>query len=120
MKSCQKCCSHCPGKLISSFNLEEHTCPVPKYISGSLKLPSLKKYVPWEEERRETLSKKTPNSIPEHTDSCIDRFEIAKKFHAENLQHQPLPDKVDDRIFTNVRPSKSTENFCPKCKIIER
>ncbi|XP_011498776.1 PREDICTED: uncharacterized protein LOC105362929 [Ceratosolen solmsi marchali] len=32
--------------------------------------------------------------------SCIERFVTAKKFHAENLQHQPLPDRVDDAIFS--------------------
>ena len=119
MKPRQKCCSHCPGKLTASFNLEEHTCPVPKYISGNLKLSSLKKFVPGEEERSDRLLRKAPESIPEETNSCNDRFAIAKKFHAENLQHQPLPDKVDDAIFTNAKFT-NMENLCSKCKTIER
>lgn len=31
--------------------------------------------------------------------SCVDKFALAKRLHAENLQHQPLPDRVDDSIF---------------------
>ncbi|XP_033218252.1 uncharacterized protein LOC117173719 [Belonocnema kinseyi] len=120
MKPRQKCCSHCPGKLTASFDLGEHVCPLPKYISGNLKLTSLKNAVPGEEERSERLSKKAPESIPERSDSCNDRFAIAKKFHADNLQHQPLPDKVDDAIFTNTKFPKPMENLCSRCKTIER
>ncbi|EFN77775.1 uncharacterized protein LOC105189315 [Harpegnathos saltator] len=36
------------------------------------------------------------------TNSCYDKFALAKRLHAENLQHQPLPDKVDDRVFKNM------------------
>ncbi|XP_043477987.1 uncharacterized protein LOC122508603 [Leptopilina heterotoma] len=120
MKQRQKCCSHCPGKIAASFDLEDHSCPLPTYISGNLRLSSLKNYVPGEEERAERLSGKTVKSTAERLDSCMNRFAIAKKFHAENLQHQPLPDKVDDSIFTNVRPTKLMENLCSKCKAIER
>ncbi|XP_051160939.1 uncharacterized protein LOC127281324 [Leptopilina boulardi] len=122
MKPRQKCCSHCPGKITASFDLEDHTCPLPKYISGNLRLTSLKKNVSGEDEERiERLSRKTVKSTPvDRIDSCINRFAIAKKFHAENLQHQPLPDKVDDSIFNNVRPSKLLNNLCSKCKAIER
>ncbi|XP_071565874.1 uncharacterized protein [Temnothorax nylanderi] len=31
--------------------------------------------------------------------SCVDKFALAKRLHAENLQHQPLPDRVDDSVF---------------------
>ncbi|KAL0129334.1 hypothetical protein PUN28_004202 [Cardiocondyla obscurior] len=31
--------------------------------------------------------------------SCADKFALAKKLHAENLQHQPLPDRVNDSVF---------------------
>jgi len=31
--------------------------------------------------------------------SCYDKFALAKRLHAENLQHQPLPDRVDDSVF---------------------
>ncbi|EZA51459.1 hypothetical protein X777_09728, partial [Ooceraea biroi] len=31
--------------------------------------------------------------------TCYDKFALAKKLHAENLQHQPLPDRVDDSVF---------------------
>lgn len=35
--------------------------------------------------------------------SVTNRFKIAKKLHDVNLQHQPLPDKVDDLAFKNIR-----------------
>lgn len=31
--------------------------------------------------------------------ACVDKFALAKRLHAENLQHQPLPDRVDDSVF---------------------
>lgn len=34
---------------------------------------------------------------------CYDRFALSKRLHAENLKHQPLPDKVDDSIFKNAK-----------------
>ncbi|KYN15235.1 hypothetical protein ALC57_12533 [Trachymyrmex cornetzi] len=40
-----------------------------------------------EEERRNEIA------------ACVDKFALAKRLHAENLQHQPLPDRVDDSIF---------------------
>lgn len=39
--------------------------------------------------------------------SCYDKFALAKKLHAENLQHQPLPDRVDDSVFKNAHRSCS-------------
>jgi hypothetical protein len=45
------------------------------------------------------LGVEEPVPVPQPTASCIERFATAKKFHAENLQHQPLPDRVDDAIF---------------------
>lgn len=47
----------------------------------------------------------------ERSQSCNERFAIARKFHVENLQHQPLPDKVDDRVFTNVREARALAAF---------
>lgn len=34
--------------------------------------------------------------------TCRDKFALARRLHAENLQHQPLPDKVDDRVFRDA------------------
>ncbi|XP_012530041.1 uncharacterized protein LOC105833120 [Monomorium pharaonis] len=31
--------------------------------------------------------------------ACVDKFALAKRLHAENLQHQPLPDRVDDSVL---------------------
>ncbi|XP_034948240.1 uncharacterized protein [Chelonus insularis] len=99
----RKCCLHCPGTWVASQERQEHDCNLPTYIKGNLKLTSLKKYVPGEEERAERLRRSPEKPIPHRPCSVYDRFAIAKKFHAENLQHQPLPDKVDDSVFKNVR-----------------
>ncbi|XP_011053153.1 PREDICTED: uncharacterized protein LOC105145361 [Acromyrmex echinatior] len=61
-----------------------------KWITFSLKSYLLECYKSWtfeEEERRNEIA------------ACIDKFVLAKRLHAENLQHQPLPDRVDDSIF---------------------
>ncbi|XP_015126814.1 uncharacterized protein LOC107048250 [Diachasma alloeum] len=111
MNSRQKCCLHCPGTWVSSQVRREHTCRLPTYIKGNLKLSSLKQYVAGEGERRERLARKNSGESPEkrtmsRQNSVCDRFAIARKFHAENLEHQPLPDKVDDSVFRNVRPDR--------------
>ncbi|CAD6216463.1 GSCOCG00004625001-RA-CDS [Cotesia congregata] len=105
----KKCCLHCPGTWVSSQEREEHTCNLPTYIKGNLKVSSLNKYVVGEEERSERLRGCPKKPLPTGENSCYDRFAIAKKFHAENLQHQPLPDKVNDSVFKNVNVRKVEE-----------
>ncbi|GAB1868543.1 DUF4812 domain-containing protein [Camponotus japonicus] len=87
-------CSHCRGKSIvrrSDDNLSK-TCRFDR-ISEKSKTPSPKKHAPgclrrlFEEEKQHEIA------------SCADKFALAKRLHAENLQHQPLPDRVDDSIF---------------------
>ncbi|XP_032678204.1 uncharacterized protein LOC116847377 [Odontomachus brunneus] len=46
------------------------------------------------------------------TNSCYDKFALAKRLHAENLQHQPLPDKVDDRVFKNMTVAAHKHRAC--------
>lgn len=99
----KKCCLHCPGTWSSTQARDEHTCNLPTYIQGNLKVSSLKKYVVGEEERSVRLRGNPIKSSPIQISSCYDRFAIAKKLHAENLQHRPLPDKVDDSVFKNNR-----------------
>lgn len=81
MKSYKKCCAHCPGVLDVSKGGKTHECCLPKYVSGS---------------------ERCDEAVP-----CYDRFDIAKKFHAENLKHQPLPDKVDYDALRNMKMKES-------------
>uniref|UniRef100_A0A6V7IST1 DUF4812 domain-containing protein n=1 Tax=Bracon brevicornis TaxID=1563983 RepID=A0A6V7IST1_9HYME len=106
-KSRQKCCLHCPGTWVSSQLRREHTCLLPTYIKGNLKLSSLKQYEPGQAERQARLSSLDSKKPSSPQNSVNDRFAIAKKFHAENLEHQPLPDKVDDSVFKNIRPNRN-------------
>ncbi|KAG6796851.1 hypothetical protein HZU73_07837 [Apis mellifera caucasica] len=68
-------------------------------------------------EVKEDVSKPLSQNRP----TCYDQFAIAKKLHAENLEHQPLPDKVDDSVFKNVRLKESSDKvlskkYCDYCK----
>lgn len=116
----QKCCTHCPGKLVHPENNESHECCQPRYISGNLRISSLNKHVPecfGKKEIKENLSKPLSQNRP----TCYDQFAIARKLHAENLEHQPLPDKVDDSVFKNVRLEESSDKvlskkYCDYCK----
>ncbi|KZC07442.1 PREDICTED: uncharacterized protein LOC107185721 [Dufourea novaeangliae] len=99
MKS-QKCCAHCPGMKIRPETNESHECCQPKYVSGNIRVPSLTNHVtdyPATQKRNDH-----PKPPTEDRPSCYDHFAMAKKLHAENLEHQPLPDKVDDSVFKNV------------------
>ena len=114
MQGRQKCCLHCPGTWTSSIKNRqvEHSCCLPTYVRGNLKVSSLQKSDHPDEIYRAHRLRSNPVS-KSHTDlpiSCHDRFAIAKKFHAENLQHQPLPDRVEDSVFKNVRPSNGGPN----------
>lgn len=116
----QKCCIHCPGKLVHPESNEFHECCQPRYISGNLRISSLNKHVPecfGKKEVKEDLSK----PLLQNRSACYDQFAIARKLHAENLEHQPLPDKVDDSVFKNVRLKESSNKvlstkYCDYCK----
>lgn len=114
MQQRQKCCAHCPGNWASNSgrSRENHTCCLPTYVRGNLKLSSLAKVRPGDAKRSERLRGNVRNATKdeERPSSCYDRFAIAKKFHAENLQHQPLPDRVDDSIFKNAPMTSSPED----------
>lgn len=94
----RKCCAHCPGSVTRTGEpIREHVCTVPEYAGGSSRSSSLS----GRREREDGRGKSAKDSeLPEPRGSCFDRFAKARKFHAENLQHQPLPDKVDDAVFT--------------------
>ncbi|XP_017891942.1 uncharacterized protein LOC108632119 [Ceratina calcarata] len=94
----QKCCTHCPGKLVAPRSDDFHECCQPRYVSGNLRISSMKKHVTDHHERKET-AKDVALPLSERRPTCYDHFAIAKKLHAENLEHQPLPDKVDDSVF---------------------
>ncbi|CAD1477315.1 unnamed protein product [Heterotrigona itama] len=119
MKS-QKCCVHCPGKLITSES-ESHACCQPRYVSGNLRISSLDKNVS-DGCRGRDVEGDPPQPLPENRSACYDQFAIAKKLHAENLEHQPLPDRVDDSVFKNVESQESrrdavaSSKCCRHCK----
>ncbi|XP_043264216.1 uncharacterized protein LOC122404346 [Colletes gigas] len=94
----QKCCVHCPGIVVPPGSNESHECCQPKYVSGNMRISSLTKHVPECPERR-SVKEDSPEPLPESRTSCYDQFAFAKRLHAENLEHQPLPDKVDDSVF---------------------
>ncbi|XP_076684834.1 uncharacterized protein LOC143377470 [Andrena cerasifolii] len=98
----QKCCAHCPGKLVSASSNESHECSQPKYVSGNLRVSSLSKHVPSEYPQRRVIEEDLSKPLPEDRPSCHDQFALAKRLHAQNLEHQPLPDKVDDSVFKNI------------------
>lgn len=104
----QKCCVHCPGKLVPSGTNESHECCQPKYISGHLGIPSLAKHVSDYRKRKDAEKDLAKTPVEDHTvTSCYEHFALAKKLHAENLDHQPLPDKVDDSVFKTADPERS-------------
>lgn len=94
----QKCCSHCPGILVPPGSNESHECCQPKYVSGNLRVPSLMKHVPECPVRRD-IEKDVSEPLPVSRPSHHDQFALARKLHAENLEHQPLPDRVEDSVF---------------------
>ncbi|XP_008214955.1 uncharacterized protein LOC103317756 [Nasonia vitripennis] len=110
----RKCCAHCPGSVTRTGDpIREHVCTVPEYVGGSLRVSSLSGRHVCKDGRTKSAK---GTEMPEPTGSCFDRFATAKKFHAENLQHQPLPDKVDDAIFTK---DKKAEDPC-MCEAVKR
>lgn len=49
-----------------------------------------------------------------------DKFAQAKRLHAENLQHQPLPDRVDDRVFGNANVAHGHRLCSAGCEAAKR
>nr|XP_033331488.1 uncharacterized protein LOC117223352 [Megalopta genalis] len=107
----QKCCAHCPGKLVNSARANGfHECCQPKYVTGNLKIPSLSDHAcdcPKKRKTEEDVAETPKNTNTDARPSCYEHFALAKKLHAENLDHQPLPDKVDDIVFKNTGPERS-------------
>ena len=110
----RKCCAHCPGSVTRTGEPErEHACGVPVYVSGNLRVTSVPNGHACQKREERVRSANDDPSRDENDEpaeavaSCYERFATAKKFHAENLQHQPLPDRVDDAIFT--RNARATD-----------
>ncbi|XP_044016021.1 uncharacterized protein LOC122857744 [Aphidius gifuensis] len=85
MQSRQKCCHQCQDSWKSGDNLKNNNYCIEDKVSSSYDhgLSGKKQAV--------------------RQNSVTNRFKIARKFHDVNLQHQPLPDKVDDSAFKNIR-----------------
>ncbi|KAF7397379.1 hypothetical protein HZH68_008601 [Vespula germanica] len=101
----KKCCAQCPGVINVPKCERTHECCLPKYVSGNLKISLLKKAMidySKNQKKHEIGLKRADQKL-----SCYDRFSIAKKLHAENLKHQPLPDKVNDDIMKNFKLKES-------------
>ncbi|XP_053979367.1 uncharacterized protein LOC128876754 [Hylaeus volcanicus] len=109
----QKCCAHCPGIIVPAKSNESHECCQPKYISGNLRIPSLTKHVSECSEQRD-VEKNWPGISRKSQSPCYDQFALAKKLHAENLEHQPLPDKVEDAVFKIAIPRTSCHRVSTK------
>ncbi|XP_020295126.1 uncharacterized protein LOC109860455 [Pseudomyrmex gracilis] len=92
MESC-KCCVHCRGDTIARDCDELHEDWTP-FGRVSNNPSSSGKHAPGCPRFRRNSEEKQ-NEIA----SCYDKFALAKRLHAENLQHQPLPDRVDDSVF---------------------
>lgn len=110
----QKCCAHCPGKLVPPGSNNSHECCQPRYVSGNLRRSSLNKHIP-DCPRKRDIKESPAEPLPENRLSCYDHFATAKKLHAENLMHQPLPDKVADCVFKNIKPEEICNESSEKC-----
>ncbi|XP_048510218.1 uncharacterized protein LOC105684391 [Athalia rosae] len=115
MEEHRECGLYCPG----SFTEPEFRPPegfnIPTYVAGNLKVrPSLPKTMG----SRSLRSPKIQHTHrPIEMPTCRDNFAIARKFHTENLEHQPLPDRVDDRVFMNGNFGRAKScGSLPSCK----
>lgn len=101
----KKCCAQCPGVIDLPKCERTHECCLPKYVSGNLMISSFKNETMTD--RRYKNRKKREiiglEKIDRGPPTCHDRFAIARKLHADNLKHQPLPDKVNDDIMKNFK-----------------
>ncbi|XP_050461205.1 uncharacterized protein LOC126856599 isoform X2 [Cataglyphis hispanica] len=107
MESCE-CCSRCCGKsIVQRSNDDLHkTCRFERITEKSKTPSSPRKYAPGCLKSRRIFEEAKQHEIA----SCADKFALAKRLHAENLQHQPLPDRVDDSIF------KKGYHSCSDCE----
>ncbi|KAJ8674392.1 hypothetical protein QAD02_005654 [Eretmocerus hayati] len=118
----RKCCAHCPGVNSSQ---DRHECSLPNYVKPSLGAGSSCKLPRIDAGPRNGLSIEDGEKLSSGTiaktgaNNASDRFATARKFHAENLQHQPLPDRVDDAIFTVDRPAEH-DCMCDVVKSCQR
>lgn len=97
----RKCCVHCPGSVTRTGEpIREHACCGLPMTYGRARSAE-----PPEEQEQQPQG-----------NSCFERFAQAKRFHAENLQHKPLPDRVDDGIFTVGGPSVERPCACEAVK----
>lgn len=93
-------CCRCDSANSKTRCLRKHTSRFPKFRGRSVD----------EDEREKDEEKEVGEAI--ETNSCYDKFALAKRLHAENLQHQPLPDKVDDRVFKNMTIAAHRHRSC--------
>lgn len=101
MERGEKWVSNCPGSLTTRLEFRRpYGFNIPTYVSGTLKVhPSLPRDMG---SRSRRPAKIQHTHRPMEMPTCRDNFAIAKKFHTENLEHQPLPDRVDDRVFAGL------------------
>lgn len=84
--------------------------------SGNSKARRLEIYTPDRADSRRPGGKEEEvEEAEERNDETVhhyDKFALAKRLHAENLQHQPLPDRVDDRVFRNAASAAHGHRPC--------
>ncbi|XP_029668723.1 uncharacterized protein LOC115238784 isoform X1 [Formica exsecta] len=93
----RECCSRCRGKsIVRQSDDDLRKTYRSECILEKSKTPSSpRKHVPGCLRSRRIFEEEKQHEIA----ICADKFALAKRLHAENLQHQPLPDRVDDSIF---------------------
>ncbi|XP_014604824.1 PREDICTED: uncharacterized protein LOC106787191 isoform X1 [Polistes canadensis] len=106
MISYKKCCAACPGVIDIPKSKRTHECCLPKYVSGNLKISSIKNTMIDYSKNRQNHNIELNEDYQELPQN-YNRFAMAKKLHAENLKHQPLPDKINDDVMKNFKLKKS-------------
>nr|XP_012230314.1 PREDICTED: uncharacterized protein LOC105676754 [Linepithema humile]XP_012230315.1 PREDICTED: uncharacterized protein LOC105676754 [Linepithema humile]XP_012230316.1 PREDICTED: uncharacterized protein LOC105676754 [Linepithema humile] len=100
----RECCSHCDDQsIVRESNELREGCQSERVILEKPKTSSARRHLPGCLKFRRASEEEKCKDIT----SCYDKFALAKKLHAENLQHQPLPDRVEDSIFKKVHRSCS-------------
>ncbi|XP_011635338.1 uncharacterized protein LOC105425988 isoform X2 [Pogonomyrmex barbatus] len=93
MESHERCARCCAKSIVRKSDDPHEGCRF-EYASEKSKTTSPRKHV-----LGCLKFRRSSEEEPRKNEICIDKFALAKRLHAENLQHQPLPDRVDDSIF---------------------
>ncbi|XP_058802229.1 uncharacterized protein LOC131670557 [Phymastichus coffea] len=134
----RKCCAHCPGSASRGGEpIREHACALPERVAGAEPVPRSRprghrckgprsassdrrgderhRQQQQQQQQQHQQQQQQQQHQQQHrrrrqpSSSCRQRFAVARKLHAENLQHQDLPDRVDDAIFVQ---DKRAEQPC--------